>query len=201
MRNLLSRYLDFGFLGVLFLALLVLPIAGCSFASFVSAAEADIPVVETMIGNVATFVAPGVSPALAVAGTATMAVLVVLCGSPAAGASKCAASSLVGQYQAATGSAQTTLLEKIQAVLSAANSQVGNMLAIAKGLPASVGASIATALGVALATVTSLLQLVGTGALANATAAAKLKNFPHPKDLKRQFNAAIAARYPAAALR
>ena len=188
-----------------FVFFLCIALVACSFASFASAAESDIPVVIQMISNITNIVAPGVSAILATAGATAVATLVVLCGSPAPGATQCDPTSMVGQYQAATGAAKTTLLQKIQAALTAANNSITAMLNIAKGLPTSVAAAIVTAIGVALQTVTLLISLVpvavstSLGAMSSVQRNA-LKAIPHPKVLKAQFNAAIGSQYPAAVL-
>ena len=135
----------------LFLLVLIsaITLAGCTFASFVAAAEADVPVVIVMIQNITNIVAPGVSPEIAAAGALALSALVILCGNPAIGANTCDPSSLIGQYQA-SNSTDTTVLAKIQAVLQTINTHITSMLALAKGLPSSVGASIVAAVGVAL---------------------------------------------------
>lgn len=175
-----------------------LVLAGCTFASFVAAAEADVPVVQQMITNITNIVAPGVSPEIAAAGALALSALALLCGNPVLGATTCDPSSLVGQYQA-SNSTNTTVLAKIQAVLETVNTHITAMLNLAKGLPASVGASIVAAIGVALTTVTSLMSLVGLKVVA-ATSTTKqlLKSVPHPAAIKSQFNAAIGTSYPAA---
>lgn len=184
---------------------LCLILAGCSFANFTAAAEADIPVVIQMITNITNIVAPGVSAGIVAAGTLAVASLTILCGTPAIGASKCDATSLVGQYQLATDSGiKATLLQKIDAALTAVNSQVGNMLALAKGLNPSIGAAIVTAVGVALSTVTLLLTLIPVSL--NARLGAKgwifhttRAQYPEkPDSLKARYNAAIGTQWPTA---
>jgi hypothetical protein len=185
----------------LFLLVLIaaITLSGCSFASFVAAAEADVPVVITMIQNITNIVAPGVSPDIAAAGALALSALALLCGSPAIGAAVCDPSSLIGQYQA-SNSTDASVLAKIQAVLQTVNSHITAMLALAKGLPASIGASIVAAIGVALTTVTSLMSLVGLKAVYRTAAPTKqlLKTIPKPATLKSQFNAAIGTQYAAA---
>lgn len=186
----------------LFLCITV-TLMGCSFASFAAAAEADIPVVIQMVTNITNIVAPGISPEIALAGGLALGGLTILCGSPLHGASKCDPSSLIGQLQNTTDpSAKQSLLQRIQATLSAINSHIGDMLALAKGLPASVGAVIVSAVGIALTTVTLLLSLVGVGVSAKLSAMDKqtLKNIPSAKNLRKQFNAAIGAQYPQAVI-
>ena len=184
------------FLIVLCMAVIL---SGCSFASFVAAAEADVPVVITMITNITQFVAPIVSPAIGTAGSLTLAALVLLCGNPAPGAATCDPSSLIGQYQA-SNSTNASILAKIQAALETVNSHINDMLNLAKGLPSNIGAAIVTAVGVALATVTSLMSLVGLKAQLRTAAPTKslLKTIPKPAAIKAQFNAAIGGLYPMA---
>ena len=186
----------------LFLLIVCLSLMGCSFASFVAAAEADVPVVQQMITNITNIVAPGVSPDIAAAGALALSALALLCGNPSPGATVCDPSSLVGQYQA-SNSTDTTILAKIQAVLQTVNTHITAMLNLAKGLPADVGASIVAAIGVALTTVTSLMSLVGLKVAFRTAAPTKelLKNVPEAKKIKKQFNAAISLKWPQAALR
>lgn len=197
--------------GVLFMFVILLcvtlTLSGCifgSFANFVSVAEADLPVVVQMISNITTIIAPGVSPAIAAGGALAVSALVLACGNPVKGSAKCDPTSLVGQYQA---NPSATLLGKIQQALSTATSHVTDMLALAKGLPQNVAASIATALSIALATVTSIISLIPVGMklLANRratlSAAEKrvLQTIPHPKELRARFDAATN-QWPSAAI-
>lgn len=191
-----------------FVLLICVALIACSFASFTAALEEDIPTVIAMVTNITNIVAPGVSAILATAGTAAIAALVLLCGMPAPGASKCDPSSLVGQYQAATDTGtKTSLLQKIQAALAAANSHIAQMLSIAQGLPSAVGAAIVAAVSIALQTTALLLTLIPIGMKVAAntalTAADKtsLKGVPRAKALKSQFNAAIGARWPNATIK
>ena len=174
-----------------------LVVGGCSFASFIAAAEADLPVVLQMITNITNIVAPGVSVPIAAAGALALTSLQILCGTPAISATKCDPTSLVGQYQAAPS---TTLLQKIQAALLTVNGHINAMLQVANGLPPGVGAAIVVAIGIALSTVTSILSMIPPSAnpaalkvtLATAHKPAK------PAALKVSFNAAISGQYPAA---
>jgi hypothetical protein len=193
-----------------FVLLVCVALIACSFASFAAAMEEDIPTVIAMVTNITMFVAPGVSAAIQTAGAAAIASLVVLCGMPAPGASRCDPSSLVGQYQAATDSgAKTSLLQKIQAALAAANSHIAQMLSIAQGLPATVGAAIIAVVSIALQTTALLLTLIPIGMKVAARGAsamtagdkASLKSVPRASDLKRQFNAAVQAKWPNAVIK
>lgn len=183
---------------VVFLVSLCLISAGCSFASFTAAVEADLPVVIQMVSNITNIVAPGISGVIVTSGTLALASLKILCGTPAIGASKCDATSLVGQYQVATDpSMKTTLLQKIQAALSAVNSQINNMLSLATNLPPYIGAAIAVALGVALETVTLLISLIPK--LTSKNFSVTRAQYPaHPNSLKKRFNAAIGVQFPSA---
>jgi len=184
------------FLAVLILALVL---SGCTFASFVAAAEADVPVVQQMITNITNIIAPGISPDIAAAGALALSALVLLCGNPSLTATQCDPTSLVGQYQA-SNSTDTTILAKIQAVLQTVNTHITAMLNLAKGLSASVGASIVAAIGVALTTVTSLMSLVGLKVALRTAAPTKdlLKSVPEPGKLKKQFNAVVGSQWPMA---
>lgn len=194
---------------VLFMFVIMLSVclilSGCSFASFAAAAENDIPVVIQMVQNITTIIAPQVSAAIGIAGTAALAALVVACGNPAPGAKYCDPTSLIGQIQAAKDAGvKQTLLEKLQVILESVESHISQMLAIAKGLPVSIGTAIVNAVAIALQTVTLLLGLIPVGLLKLKggvnTSVVGLKYVPHPQDLRNSFNAAIAAEYPAAAI-
>jgi hypothetical protein len=189
------------------LGCVILFVQGCSFSSFTAAAEADLPVVVQMVTNITNIVAPGVSAAIQAAGGIALASLQIACGSPAIGATKCDPTSLIGQYQAATDTAtKTTILQKIQAALAAANAHITDMLNLAKGLSPTIAAAIVTGLGLALQTVTMLLSLIPVGAMM-ATARGRnlaktaLKTLPSPKQLKASFNAAIGVQFPNAVVR
>jgi hypothetical protein len=180
-------------------------LSGCSFASFAAAVETDLPVVIQMVTNITNIVAPGVSVAIQAAGGLALASLTILCGTPAIGASKCDPTSLVGQYQLATDSGvKTSLLQKIDIALTAVNSQINNMLALAKGLNPAIGAAIVTAVGIALETVTLLLTLIPVSL--NPRLGVKLgvlhtssSLYPQkPGTLKKRFNAAIGTQFPGA---
>ena len=179
-------------------------LAGCGFASFVAAAEADVPVVVQMVTNITNYVAPSVSPAIQAAGTLAIAGLTLLCGTPAVGATMCDPSSLIGQSQATP---TTTTLRKIDAALTTVNQHITDMLTLAKGLPANVGAAIVAGVGIALATVTSLIALIPAAAakmagnLKTAKELVKASGLPKPDVLKKEFNAAIGTQYPAAIVR
>jgi len=187
-----------GFIGVVSLALCLTVLVGCSFASFTAAAEEDIPVVIQMVTNITNIIAPGVSADIVLAGNTALASLQILCGSPAPGAKSCDPTSLIGQYDA---NASASLLSKIQAALSAVNVNISKMLALATGLPPSIGAAIVTAISVALATVTSLISIVGVGLTAQTSAVnSALKSCPRAKTVKKQWNSAVKAQWPSAAI-
>lgn len=197
------KWLGMASLVLLLSACLIL--IGCSFASVTAAIEADLPVVMQMITNISNVVAPGISPAIAAAGALALAALQIVCGTPAIGAAQCDPASIVGQYQATP---TTTLLQKIDAALNAANTHITAMLALAKGLSGTVQAAITTAIGLALSTVVSLISLIPTVASAvagklKATGAVKatLATVPQPKNLKSAYNAAMAPQFPLAVIR
>lgn len=179
-------------------------LAGCTFASFVQAAEADVPVVIQMVVNITNLVAPGVSGPIQAAGLLAIVSLTLLCGMPAPGADKCDPSSLIGQYQATP---TATILAKIQAALATTNAHVTQMLALAHGLSAAVGAAIVAALGVALATVTALIGMLpaATAFMAgNKRLAKKIVTAVAPQKpgvIKTAFNEAIGTQYPTAVIR
>lgn len=179
-------------------------LAGCGFPDFTSAAEADVPVVIQMITNITNVVAPGVSAPIQAAGALALAALVILCGNVVSGASKCLPDSLIGQYMSAP---TATVLQKIDAALVAVNVHVNDLIALAKGLPQSVGAAIVAAVGIALQVVTSLMALVPVGSamlLGNrklAKTLLKASSIPKPGSVKNAFNAAIGGRYPLAVIR
>jgi hypothetical protein len=194
-----------GYIFVVALLVVTIVVGGCSFANFVAAAEADLPVVIQMVSNITSIVAPGVSVAIQAAGGLTLASLQLLCGSPVPGSTKCDATSLVGQYQASPDSAtQATLLQKIDAALTTANAHITEMLSLAKGLPQAVGASIVVGIGLALQTVVALISLVPVAKVAaagNRKASATLAKAvlpPKPHELKAAFNTAIGQSFPAA---
>lgn len=176
---------------------------GCSFASFVSAAEADVPVVIQMVSNITNIVAPGVSAALQAAGALAMIALTIACGMPAPGATKCDPTSLIGQYQATP---TATILAKIQSALSTTNGHIMEMLALAQGLPAGISAAIVAAVGVALATINALMGMLpaATAYMAgNLKLAKKIVDASQPQKpgkIKAAFNEAIGAKYPAAVI-
>lgn len=181
---------------------LSLVLAGCTFSSFVAAAEEDIPVVIQMITNITTIIAPGYSAEIQAAGTLALAGLKELCGTPAIGATKCDQTSLIGQYQA---SASTTILQKIDAALTAVNTHISSMLALAKGLSSGYGNAIVVAVGIALSTVTALMgmlpaaHLLAAGKLGESKTAIQVAVKPErAKQLKAQFNLAIIQSFPQA---
>lgn len=181
---------------------LTVTLYGCSFASFVAAAEADLPVVQQIVVNITNVVAPGVSTEIQAAGSLALAALQVVCGTPAIGASKCDPTSLIGQYQA-SGSTDASLLAKIQAALATVNSHLTDMLALAKNLSSTVAAAIVTAVGLALSTVTSILSLIPaspTPASLKATLAHATRP-PSARKLKSQYNAAVKGQFPSAVIR
>jgi hypothetical protein len=200
-RFLLNRIVPIAF--VLVLCAVVTFVSACSFASFTAAAEADVPVVVQMITNITNIIAPGVSPAIAAAGALALAALQVACGNPAPGAAKCDPTSLIGQYQA-TPSA--TLLQKIDVALQTVNSHITDMLALAKGLSASVQAAIVAALGVALQTVTALIGLIVpvtslSAAMRSGSQLKKAMKLVHSaKQVKSDWNAAVSAQWPSAVI-
>lgn len=189
------------FAHVLLIALLAvtLTVMGCSFASFISAAEADIPVVVQMITNITNVVAPGVSAPIVAAGTLAIAALQIVCGTPAAGATSCDPASLVGQYQAAP---TATLLQKIQVTLLTVNGHISSMLQLASGLPPGIGAAIVVAIGLALSTITAVISMIppSTTPVALKATMAKATKPMAAKTLKAQFNAAIAPQFPRAVI-
>jgi hypothetical protein len=196
-RNVLGYVRNCAFILMLSFSLILM---GCGFASVAAAMEADIPVVEQMITNITNIIAPGVSAEIVAAGGIALASLQILCGSPAPGATKCDPSSLVGQYQTATGAAQLTLLQKIQAALAAVNAQVTNILALAKNLPSTIGNDIVQAVAISLSTITSLLTIIGTGVSGVNTEKELLKKVPSAKTIKNQFNNAVRAHFSAAVI-
>lgn len=201
-----------GNLALAILLSLCLILVGCTFSSFIAAVQEDLPVVVQMVTNITNVVAPGVSVEIQTVGGLALASLAILCGTPAIGATQCDPTSLVGQYQVATdGPTKTTLLQKIQAALSAVNTQLNKIITLGNGIPTSVGAAIVTAVGVALSTITLLISLIpvaqasiknGTSLkveLVKAQASGQVVMYPdRAKTLKKQYNAAIAAHWPAA---
>ena len=129
------RLLSPGWFNRLSLVILIgmaLIITGCGFASFVAAAEADLPVAISAVSNILAFVLPGIGSSLATSiGQAMLQSLVVLCGNPVAGATKCDPNSLIGQYVVAPSA---TLLQKIQVLLSDVNSKIAQIISIANGV-------------------------------------------------------------------
>jgi len=204
-----------GNLALIVMLSLSLTLAGCTFASFIAAVQEDLPVVIQMVSNITNIVAPGVSVEIQTAGGLALASLAILCGAPAIGATQCDATSLVGQYQAATdGPTKTTLLQKIQAALSAVNGQLQKIITLGNGIPTSVGAAIVTAVGVALSTITLLISLVpvaqasiknGTSLkveLTKAQSAGRVVQYPdRAKTLKKNYNAAVVSHWPTAVVR
>lgn len=193
-----------GMLCLIALLAVSMTLMGCNFASATAAIEADVPVILQMITNITALVAPGVSVGVAMAGGLALASLQVLCGTPKIGATECDPTSLVGQYKT---SPNTTILQKIDAALSTVNVHINAMLAIAKGLPAGIASGIVTAIGIALATVTSLMSLMPAAvAMARGnqklgvTLTKKIAMPLKPGQLKDAFNTAIQAQYPTAVL-
>lgn len=193
----------FSIASLVLLISLTLVVAGCSFASFVSAAESDLPVVIQMIANITLIVAPGIALPIQTGGALALAALHIACGTPAPGSAKCDATSLVGQYQATTDAqVKASTLQKIQAALSTANGHIASILQLASGLPPNDGAAIVTALGMALATVTSILSMIPANASPAALGATLRKaTMPPPAaKLKLGFNLAIGQQFPAAVI-
>jgi hypothetical protein len=141
--------------------------SGCGFGSFVAAAEADLPVAIQTVSNILAFVAPGVGSALVTSiGNTVLASLVVLCGHPAPGA-PCDANSLIGEYNATT-TPSSTLLQKIQAALSAVNANLAQMITIANGLttvPQIVILALTGAVSLVLQVINAILSFLPAVAL------------------------------------
>lgn len=195
------KWLGTGFLVLLLSVVLVM--AGCAFASFVAAAEADLPVVIQMISNITTIIAPSIGGALQAGGALALASLQIACGSPAPGATKCDPTSLVGQYQAATDATlKLSIMQKIQAALATANGHIASILQLASGLSPSIGASIVTALGLALSTLTAILSMMPPSAspvALRATLKKAVMPLPAAK-LKSAYNLAIGGQYASAVI-
>lgn len=176
-------------------------LSGCSFSSFVAAAEADLPVVIQIVSNLTALAVPGFTLPLQAGGALALASLQILCGAPAPGAKQCDPTSLVGQYQAATDTpTKMSLLQKCQAALSTANGHISAILQLASGLPPADGAAIVTGLGLALSTVTAILSMIPPSASPTALGATLKKAvMPPPADkLKLAFNTAIGGQYATA---
>lgn len=200
---------------IIVLLSLSLILMGCSFASFVAAAEEDIPTVISMISNITNIVAPGVSVAIQALGVTALAALAVACGNPAPGAATCDATSLIGQYQVASDPAtKATLLQKIQAALTAVNTNLNSIIAIGRGIPTSVGTAIVTAVSLALSTVSILISLIPVAikavngnmsekaALSSAQKSGVVVQYPeHANSLKKKYNAAVGQLWPTAVVR
>jgi len=182
---------------------LALIVTGCSFASFVAAAEADLPVVIQMVSNLTSLAIPGFTLPLQAGGALALASLQILCGTPAPGAKQCDPTSLVGQYQTATDTAtRMSLLQKCQAALLTANGHISSILQLASGLPPADGAAIVTGLGLALSTVTAILSMIPPSANPTVLGATlKKATMPPPADkLKLAFNTAVGGQYAAAVI-
>jgi len=190
--------------GIVVLVTECLVLAGCGvhFASFISTAESDLPVIIQTVVNVLDSIAPQLNSSIVMSlGASTLATLKLLCGSPAPGAMQCDAASLVGEYHAAP---TTTLLLKIQSALSAINANLNQIIGIVQGLvnvPQSVVLAIDGAFGIALTIINAILSLAPA-----AARALKVVLAPNPSDvpstptapltraeLVRRINAAFAS--------
>jgi hypothetical protein len=179
-------------------------ISGCSFASFTQKVEQDLPVVLQIVTNLTTIVAPQFSAPIQAVGALAMTSLQLACGNPAPGATKCDATSLVGQYQAATDPAvKTSLLQKIQASLLTVQAHLTDMLKLASGLPPADAAAITVGVALAVATITAILSMIPASAsLSHRAAAAALGVEPPSRSqLVKQFNQAVGQRFPNAVVR
>ncbi|HVI06996.1 MAG TPA: hypothetical protein VND65_01755 [Candidatus Binatia bacterium] len=186
---------------------LSLVLIGCNFASFVEAAEKDLPIVLSIVTNITNIMAPGVSPLLQLGGTAALTSLAIVCGTPAPGATQCDATSLVGQYQAATDQAtKLSLLQKIQVALTAANSKLSDSLNVLSTVGANVPANAVDAIRVSIAlaqtTIAAVISMIPSSASPTALKATlqHAAQPPQPKDLKLKYNNAVRGAFPTAAI-
>jgi hypothetical protein len=180
-------------------------LSGCTFASFVAAAEARLPVVVQMITNITNVVAAPYSPAIQAFGALAIASLQIACGNPAPGARNCDPASLVGQFQAATDPAlKTLLLQKIQAALQSVQGHLADILKLAgPAIPQFVQIAITTGIGLAVLTIGSLISLIPPS-LTPAAIRATIQQATQPpsrRDLIKRFNAAVSGQFPAATIR
>lgn len=190
-------------LGLLITCLVMAPVSatGCSFSSFIAAAEADLPVVVTMITNITNIIAPAVSAEIVLAGTFAESRMEILCGKPALGAKQCDAVSLVGEYQAAVDSSiKMSILQRIRVAMLAVQGHLSDMLKIGPGVPQGIAAALSSAVGLAILTLTEVISLIPTsGSVANRMGTAMAAQAPpHPEALRKAYNNAVRAQFAAA---
>jgi hypothetical protein len=184
---------------------LSLVLVGCNFASFVEAAEKDLPIVVSIVTNITNIMAPGISAAIQIGSTAALASLAIVCGTPAPGATQCDATSLVGQYQTASDQAiKLSLLQKIQVALSAANSKLSDSLQVLTTVGVSVPQNAVDAIRVSIAlaqtTIAAVISMIPSSPTALKATLQRSAQPPQPKDLKLKYNNAIRAAFPTAAI-
>jgi hypothetical protein len=190
-------------LGLLMACLIMSPVTltGCSFSSFIAAAEADLPVVVTMITNITNIIAPAVSAEIVLAGTFAESGMEVLCGKPPLGSKSCDATSLVGEYQAAAdASIKLSILQRIRVVMLAVQGHLSDMLKIGPGVPQGIAAALSSAVGLAVLTLTEVISLipVSTSITSRMGTMAAAQKPPSPKALRQAFNNSVRAQFAAA---
>lgn len=186
-------------------------LSGCSFASFIAAAEADLPPAVAAVVALTTIIAPGISPAIQAASALALTTMNLLCGSPAIGASQCDPTSLIGQYQAAASCTPTattpcpstgTLLQKIQVALATVSSHLNDILTAAKVLDPLTRAIISAAVALVIELVNTVASFIpATMSMRGvAKAQAALSNAMSAKDFRSRWNGIVKVQYPKAVI-
>jgi hypothetical protein len=186
-----------------------LVLSGCSFASFIAAAEADLPPAVSAVTSLTNIIAPAIGGAIQASAALALTTMNLLCGSPAAGASKCDPTSLIGQYQAAASCVPTattpcpstgTLLQKIQVALATVSGHLNDILTAARILNPLTQAIVSAAVALVIELVNTVASFIPVTMTAKAVAksAAAMANAMSAKDFRSRWNSIVSAQYPQA---
>jgi hypothetical protein len=175
------RFAPAALAGILSVALVV---AGCSTA-WIQVALNDLPVVLQIVTSILSIADVAAVPQAQSAGAEAALDLQNV-------------QKFLADYKAAQDAAtQKTALSNVQAALQAASQHVGDILAAIHIKDPNKQAAVTAGVSVALSVLLSVEALLPS----NAPKAVRAVRLASPKEVKRQFNAAVAGAYPGAVLR
>ena len=159
-------------------------ISGCSTA-WIDVALKDLPVVVQIVSSILAIADVSAVPQAQAAGGEAQRDLQLL-------------NAAIADYRAAqTAQAQANALTAMQNALSAANGHLNDILTAVHVKDPAKQAAISAGVGVALSVLVSIQALLPS----NAPKVAHAVKLPNHKEVKRQFNSAMAGAYPGAVLR
>lgn len=175
---------------------LALILAGCS-TSWISAVLADLPVITQVALNIASIVAAADGSQVNRAAAAQVQSIANQVKSDLT-----LVQNLITSYQSATAAERPSIVQKIDAALSDAQSNLNAILTAVHVDNAALQATIVAAVGVAVSTVASIKSLLPASASAATARASNPVKPPSAKQLKKQFNAIFLANgFPQAQLK